>query len=278
MVTAGAEGCPSPAMAVYSHATTHGSCSTAAPVRLWTSSPAQRPSAGRGETFHTAASSPGQPGTQEPRHATPRGFQPPTKPARGKEPLCCAGVRSQHPHGEPHRPPAPPGPYHGQPFARSHVSGADVRQVHEVHGLADHGAVDPSPPLLLRGDEGRQLPLRPGTPSVIPPSLRAATHRLWFLHDAAAQLVPEVTHICGAFQLSSRRGGGCAAAETPVCSQSMGTGGGWYLGGGGGTWGGGQREGFVAEWHRSSMGSGAQWGRAEGCGVSPDPGGGLRGN
>lgn len=64
---------------------------------------------------------------------------------------------------------------HGQPFARSHVSGADVRQVHEVHGLADHGAVDPSPPLL----------------------------RLWFLHDAAAQLVPEVTHICGAFQLSS---------------------------------------------------------------------------
>lgn len=108
MVTAGAEGCPSPAMAAYSHATTHGSCSTAAPVRLWTSSPAQRPSAGRGETFHTAASSPGQPGTQEPRHATPRGFQPPTKPARGKEPLCCAGVRSQHPHGEPHRPPAPP--------------------------------------------------------------------------------------------------------------------------------------------------------------------------
>lgn len=264
MVTAGAEGCPSPAVAVYSHATTHGSCSTAAPVRLWTSSPAQRPSAGRGETFHTAASSPGQPGTQEPRHATPRGFQPPTKPARGKEPLCCAGVRSQHPHGEPHRPPAPPGPYHGQPFARSHVSGADVRQVHEVHGLADHGAVDPSPPLLLRGDEGRQLPLRPGTPSVIPPSLRAATHRLWFLHDAAAQLVPEVTHICGAFQLSSRRGGGCAAAETPVCSQSMGTGGGWYLGGGGGTWGG------DSEKDLSPSGTAAQW--AVGC-----SGVGLRG-
>lgn len=56
---------------------------------------------------------------------------------------------------------------HGHPFARSHISGADVSQVHEVHGLTNHGAVDSSPPLL----------------------------RLWFLHDAAAQLVPEVAHI-----------------------------------------------------------------------------------
>lgn len=55
---------------------------------------------------------------------------------------------------------------HGQPLSCSHVSGANVCQVDEVHGLPDHGAVDPSPPLLGLG----------------------------LLHDAAAQLVPEVAH------------------------------------------------------------------------------------
>lgn len=62
--------------------------------------------------------------------------------------------------------------YHGQAFARSHVSRADVCQVHEVHGLADHGAINPSPPLLLRVDEGHQSPGTPGsaTPSSPPPA------------------------------------------------------------------------------------------------------------
>lgn len=73
---------------------------------------------------------------------------------------------------------------HGQPLSRSHVSGADVCQVHEVHGLPDHGAVDPSPPLL----------------------------RLGLLHDAAAQLVPEVAHA-----------GGGGSQRPPGQGHSMGT-------------------------------------------------------
>lgn len=43
-----------------------------------------------------------------------------------------------------------------------------MRQVHEVHGLPDHGAVDPPPPLLLQADRGRQTP-EPTAPGPQPP-------------------------------------------------------------------------------------------------------------
>lgn len=75
---------------------------------------------------------------------------------------------------------------HGQPLSCSHVSRANVCQVHEVHGLPDHGAVDPSPPLLGLG----------------------------LLHHAAAQLVPEVAHA----------GGGGSSHCPPVLAQLPGPG------------------------------------------------------
>lgn len=74
---------------------------------------------------------------------------------------------------------------HGEPLSRSHVSGANVCQVDEVHGLPDHGAVDSSPPLL----------------------------RLGLLHDAAAQFVPEVAHAGGGGSQRPPRAG--TAARTP---------------------------------------------------------------
>lgn len=50
-------------------------------------------------------------------------------------------------------------------------------------------------------------PLAPPAPQHQAPHPRpAATHRLWLLYNAAAQLVPEVTHVGVAFQLPSRRG------------------------------------------------------------------------
>lgn len=59
------------------------------------------------------------------------------------------------------------GPCHGKSISSPHLSRADVSQVDKIHGFPDHGAVNPSSPLL----------------------------RLRLLDHAAAQFVPEFTHV-----------------------------------------------------------------------------------
>lgn len=100
-----------------------------------------------------------------------------------------------------------------------------MRQVDEVHGLPDHGAVDPSPPLLLQGDEGRQSPL---TPRPSPKWLHWRYSRAGASPRRSSPACARSRSCSRWWQPASPRAG--TAAGTPAQGHSMGTPGGTWLG------------------------------------------------